>query len=129
MVEKLQAEDNPKTENFRFSSTPTCRNVNGTSAIDLCITSLSLYDQILYFKVLPFVWYSDHAPILVCIKTGKFANNNESDSDIPYSMFSKYKWNEKSKIHFQTKIKMPEVQADLEQLINQNNGDVNELTK
>ena len=35
---------------------------NGSSTVDICITSWDLYDKIHYFKVKDPVWFSGHCP-------------------------------------------------------------------
>ena len=44
----------------------TCCQYNGSSVVDVLIAQRDIIPFIDYFKVLPLVWYSDHAVISAC---------------------------------------------------------------
>ena len=84
-----------------FQGNFTCHHYNGSSTIDLACVSYQLQNYINHFKVLEPVWYSDHCPIHICIKTNHFKSNNNtiltnSQSNLP----TKYIWKPDSAENF-----------------------------
>ena len=103
-------------------------NVHGTSSIDLCIVSHTLYSSIMYFKVLPFVFYSDHAPIVVSLKTGKHNATDTNLDENSYELYRRCSWNNKNALIFNANITATNAQIHLEELISNNNLNVDEAT-
>ena len=57
----------------------TCHTDNGSSTVDLGITSWELYDRIQYFTVLHPVWFSAHCPVIFSMKTEQFMYEEKID--------------------------------------------------
>ena len=70
----------------------TYHGYNGSSCVDLCICSKKIYDKVQYFKVLNNPWYTDHAPIVVSIKTGYIYQPIVVDNKLLENP-KKYRWN------------------------------------
>ena len=66
---------------------------NGSSAIDLCVTSDHTFNQTLYFEVLDPIWYSDHCPISLAIKVNRKQTPHPQADGENISPISKRLWN------------------------------------
>lgn len=71
----------------------TCHEHNGSSVVDYCIISPSLWSEVLYFNVMDGEWYSDHSSLNVCLKVKRsdFSNKAEDNTE-DCSHDAKFQW-------------------------------------
>ena len=86
---------------------------NGSSAIDLCITSDNTFNQTLYFKVLDPVWYSDHCPISLAIKVNRKQTPRPQADGGNISPISKRLWNIENEQAFVSRMSSRNIQIRL----------------
>ncbi len=81
-----------------MGSRTTCVTDNGVSAVDYCITSISLFENVIRLSVLDQTWYSDHSPLSLSLQvaenqfTGDVHNNGMNLSPVV-----KFLWNDEYK--------------------------------
>ncbi len=97
-------------------------NPNGTSTVDYCITSLSLFSFILRFNVLDQQWYSDHNP-LFSLKANLPIDTPDMNTNL--TPIWKFRWNEHSKQKYMETISKKSSQKMLKQFTNTQHSDLN----
>jgi hypothetical protein len=83
-----------------------------SSALDLSIVSLNLLKDVVYFKVLDPVWFSDHCPISTEIKV-QIQNSLQMTTAMHGKAFFKYIWNAESEDKFKSGLRKVTHQAKL----------------
>ena len=96
---------------------------NGTSTVDYCITSISLFQDILIFSVLEQEWYSDHNPISLALKVNKNPPDAFIDPDL--SAVWKFMWNDSLKEKYTSNFNKDQHQKSLRGFINTKYTDPN----
>mgnify|MGYP001554452903 CR=1 FL=1 len=86
------------------------------STLDYGIVSASLHKQILYFKVHPFVWYSDHAPIEICVEMN-IAKNYNSDATVGTDHIV-YVWDNESAQVYCNELRSESFKKQLQEVMN-----------
>jgi exonuclease III len=75
----------------------TCYTNRGSSTVDYFIVCTDLIKSVMYMKVKPQTWFSDHSPIEICLKTGNRNRNNTILDEISKAECRKsirYVWDE-----------------------------------
>ncbi len=76
----------------------TCVTDNGVSAVDYCITSISLFKKVIRLSVLDQTWYSDHIPLLLSLQVAEKQFTDDVHSNgMNLSPVVKFLWNDEYK--------------------------------
>ena len=99
---------------------------NGSSSIDLCIVSDTMYNRILYFQVLEPQWFTDHCPISVALKTNRCIEQQKNDTHI--NPCNKLKWSPEHEQVFMSNMSSVETRERLRTFLSVTLTDVDEAT-
>ena len=92
----------------------TCVTYNGTSTVDYCIASASLYKEIIRFAILDQKWFSDHNPILCVLKVKVTNTLDDSKCNEALKPIYKFIWREEYKKVYVSNINKNDVRRKLE---------------
>ena len=88
----------------------TCHQYNGSSTVDLAITSWDLFHKIQYFKVNKPVWFSDHCPIQLSIEADQFCITREVDKSQFLELHDSFIWTEEGATKFSSLLESQNIQ-------------------
>jgi hypothetical protein len=92
----------------------TYHGAKGSSTIDLCLTSTTLKQKILYFKVMDPVGFADHCPITVVVKINRIEQIDSSQEE--NEPHFKYMWDNDGDKKFRNELSSIEMKQKLDTL-------------
>ena len=110
----------------------TCHKYNGSSVVDYCIVSDSMYSEITHFKVHPWLpLLSDHSMITVSIKRSKRKLRDPIKQNIGEPLPRKFVWSRSFGKKYEQSFNDIHIDKDIKQLllsvVNNNNVEMNDI--
>ena len=93
----------------------TCYKYNGSSVVDYFITTETLFDDIISFKVENQTWYSDHSPISTVFRVARSLHSEIIEENL--EPFYKYVWSEEGGNKYCDLLRSDTVQNQLKNIL------------